>query len=379
MRRRSVTEASLELVGPIYDCAINPERWPQTLRQIRDALECQVGQLFLSDSCAGRLLLNISHGIDDYWLAQQQNYVAEVEQWTRTPKILALPNDEPLVFSRDFTPDERGRIRYFQEWAKPQGLLDAAQLTFLRTVARQGGVAFGRDERVGPFEPAAIELLRTLAPHLRRAVQIGDLLEMKSIETELMASALDRIAAGVIVVEGEGRVVHANGAARRLLDDGTSVRIVNGRLTSLDRNTAKRLAEALRSAAQVASGSIPAYFGIRLPGASDVPCLAHVMPLLGPVTRARIGAAATAVVFITQADNRPSRVECLAAAFDLTPTELNVMSLLADGRSIVEAAAQLGIADSTARTHVKHLYHKTGVERQSELTALVHRLLTPTQ
>jgi DNA-binding CsgD family transcriptional regulator len=102
-----------------------------------------------------------------------------------------------------------------------------------------------------------------------------------------------------------------------------------------------------------------------------------VMPLLGTMTRSRIGALATAAVFVTQADSRPLRVECLAAAFELAPAELNVLSLIADGMSLVEAASRLGIAESTARTHVKNLHRKLGVERQSELVAVVHRLLGP--
>ena len=101
------------------------------------------------------------------------------------------------------------------------------------------------------------------------------------------------------------------------------------------------------------------------------------MPLLGTVTRSHIGAQATAAVFITQADSMPLRVECLAAAFELTPAELNVLSLIADGMSLVAAASHLRIAESTARTHVKNLHRKIGVERQSELVALVHRLLGP--
>jgi DNA-binding CsgD family transcriptional regulator len=378
MSTRSVADICLDLVGPIYDCAINPGLWPDTLRRICDEIDCQSGQIFLNDWHANRFLLKISYGIDDQWLARQSDHIAEVDQSTRRPAILALPQDEPLIVSRDFSPEDIASSRYFNEWGRPQGLIDAAQLTFLRTVTRQGGAGFGRHERFGPLGAPEIDVVRRLAPHLRRAVQVSDLLEMKSIETEVMASALDRIAAAVIIVDAEGRVLHASERARKLLDEGIAVRVARNRLTSSDRSAAAKLSTALQAATQVGNGTIPSYFGIRLPGRDDVPCLAHVMPLLGTLTRSRIGALATAAVFVTQADSKPVRVECLAAAFDLTPAELNVLSLLADGMPLVEAASLLGIAESTARSHVKNLHRKVGVERQSELVALVHRLLSPT-
>jgi DNA-binding CsgD family transcriptional regulator len=289
--------------------------------------------------------------------------------------VTTLRQDEPFVTSRDLSADQIAKSQYIKEWARPQGLVDAAQLIFLRTVSRHGGIAFGRHERAGTFAGPAIEILRQLAPHLRRSLQISDLLEMRSIQHEVVTTALDRISAAAIIADAGERVVHANEKARKLLDEGITIGLSHNRLTSPDRRAASRLSDALRAATTVGEGSALSYFGVHLPGRNDVPCLAHVMPLLGTMTRSRIGALATAAVFIAQADSRPLRVECLAAAFELTPAELNVLSLIAEGMSLVEAASRLGIAESTARTHVKNLHRKTGVERQSELVALVHRLL----
>jgi DNA-binding CsgD family transcriptional regulator len=48
-------------------------------------------------------------------------------------------------------------------------------------------------------------------------------------------------------------------------------------------------------------------------------------------------------------------------------------------RALVEAAAALGIAETTAKTHLSRIFAKTGVSRQAELVALVHRLTPPLQ
>ncbi len=53
--------------------------------------------------------------------------------------------------------------------------------------------------------------------------------------------------------------------------------------------------------------------------------------------------------------------------FDLTPTEALLCGALARGLSLNETAAQLEITISTVRTHLQHVFHKTGTNRQSEL------------
>jgi DNA-binding NarL/FixJ family response regulator len=43
---------------------------------------------------------------------------------------------------------------------------------------------------------------------------------------------------------------------------------------------------------------------------------------------------------------------------------------MAPGLGVKEAAEVLGISDATARTHVQHIYDKTGTSKQTELMHL---------
>jgi DNA-binding NarL/FixJ family response regulator len=60
-------------------------------------------------------------------------------------------------------------------------------------------------------------------------------------------------------------------------------------------------------------------------------------------------------------------------AAPLSRTELQVLRLLADGRTTREIAAELVIAVSTADRHLTHIYQKLGVRNRAEATALAHR------
>jgi DNA-binding CsgD family transcriptional regulator len=63
----------------------------------------------------------------------------------------------------------------------------------------------------------------------------------------------------------------------------------------------------------------------------------------------------------------------------LTDREVEVLRLLARGRSKKQIAAQLGIAEGTVHTHVVHVYEKIGVSSRAlaALFAMEHGLIEP--
>ena len=69
----------------------------------------------------------------------------------------------------------------------------------------------------------------------------------------------------------------------------------------------------------------------------------------------------------------------IASSDEFTPRELDVLQVLAAGRSDVEIARELAIEPSTVRTHVKHLLEKTGFSSRTELAvrATQSRLVCP--
>ena len=60
-----------------------------------------------------------------------------------------------------------------------------------------------------------------------------------------------------------------------------------------------------------------------------------------------------------------------AAALGLTGMESRVAVLLAEGMNVREVAAATGRGESTIRSHVKHMFAKHGLSRQTDLVRLV--------
>lgn len=55
----------------------------------------------------------------------------------------------------------------------------------------------------------------------------------------------------------------------------------------------------------------------------------------------------------------------------LSPQEIRVTLHLIDGGTVTTCAEQLGVAESTVRTHVKSVFAKTNLNRQAQLTSLL--------
>jgi DNA-binding CsgD family transcriptional regulator len=83
--------------------------------------------------------------------------------------------------------------------------------------------------------------------------------------------------------------------------------------------------------------------------------------------------AETLVMADTLLGTRETRLAAAPALpYDLSPREVEVLQLLAKGRSNAEIATALFISRRTVTTHVSHLYAKLGVATRAEAIVRAH-------
>jgi DNA-binding CsgD family transcriptional regulator/PAS domain-containing protein len=367
-----------ELIGLIYDCTIEPDRWPETMREVCGDLDCYVGAIFLVELERSGVRFFRHWNAQPEGIAMLENHGKDLTYIYGTSLVHSRLIDEPLVLSRDLSREIWSQAEHFRQWTKVRGVCDSIQTIVLREPHRVGIFAANRHETVGLATDREISVLRLLAPHIRRAVTIGDLLDLKKLEVQALASTLDNLSAGVIVVAEENRILHANQAARRMFRDGSPVRSASGRLMARRAGAVAELSRAIDLARRNEAGIGATGIGVLLSDQTDEPAVAHVLPLARGNLRTRLMPQATAAVFITQVgDPVPAQIDAAAAAFGLTPAETRILERLLSGMSPADAAAALAIAESTARTHLLHIFEKTGVSRQADLVALFSRLIPP--
>jgi DNA-binding CsgD family transcriptional regulator len=227
--------------------------------------------------------------------------------------------------------------------------------------------------------PAELDFLGRLAPHVRRAVHIGDLFGYEAVGTVALETALEMLSVAVLVIDESTTVLHANNAAREVLAKGSPLACVKGKLRSASQEVQNAL---LAAVARIAAGEANlGPHGIGIPLLHDAPhatALAHILPLKLDSVRQAANRNATAVLFITSASAGPQlAAETVAGLYGLTPTEARVMIEVASGRNRQAAARALGMAPSTVKSHLERVFAKTGTSSQAELTLLHARLMPP--
>jgi len=211
-------------------------------------------------------------------------------------------------------------------------------------------------------------------PHLRRALTLGMRLEGYEALQRAQFDALDRLAAGVVVLDGAARVLLANRAAGALIGEDGPLRLRHGGLAGAVAPHARRLETLIRAAlagTPLATMSLPWPRGERR--------VAVVVTALRGRDLDRLrgfGLRAPAVlVFLTDpAAPAVLPAQWLADAYGLTETEARVALLASSGGGLAETARRLGISRNTAKTHLGRVFAKTGAARQAELARLVAAL-----
>ena len=367
----------LDLVGDIYDCAIEPARWPDVLARIASAIEGCATTISYHDVADNSVRLSKSWNISPEF---QQLMTTHMATNPAVPAGFYHDVGEPFG-AAEFIGDEWKRTRWFHNTIERVGVHDGAVVLFEKSASRFGALTVMRAAEKPLYRAAELQSLRVLAPHLRRAVMITDTLDARTLERNTLAVTLDRLSVAVVLTDENGHILHLNEAASRFLDEGTTLRRVGDSLSAADPAAARDLAQAIADAARGTTVDIPrSGIVVDLEGPAGPALAAWVLPLDRGL-RQEFGAdfSATVAVFIRElGDTSPFPAELFVRRYAITPAECRVMVLLVQGMTVGEVAEELGIALPTAKTHLARLFEKTGTSRQADLIRLAMKALAPT-
>ena len=364
------------LIGEIYDAAIDPNLWVQTLGGAARFVGGPAAALFSKSAASLTGVSAYDSGIEPHYAELYfQNYI-KIDPLV-TGHVFA-DIEEPIATS-DLVPyDEFLETRFYKEWARPQGFVDFVASVLDKSLASAAMFGVFRHERDGIVDAETRRRMRLIVPHIRRATLVAGVIDLKSTAAANLAESLDGLSASMFLVDSSGRVLHTNTAGRHLLADADVLRVASGRLAAGDPTVDQELRDIIAATAQgdTALGAK----GIALPliDREGVRYVAHTLPLASEVRRSASGCAATLAIFVNKTNVvTPSLPEAIARAYKLTLTELRVLLAIVDVGGAPEVAEALGIATSTVKTHLSRLYEKTGARRQADLAKLVAGFSTP--
>lgn len=176
--------------------------------------------------------------------------------------------------------------------------------------------------------------------------------------TRRLAAALDEIDYGIVLLDEQSRMLHANLAARADLDEDHPLSLSGGRLHARAERDAAVLNQALSDACRRDRRKLLSV------GRLQEQVSVAVVPLGGASAEA---GAATLVVFGKRNVCETLSVQAFARGHGLTAAETRVLVALCEGQAPHEAAVGLGVAISTVRTQICSIRMKTGAQSIGEL------------
>ncbi|MFM2279042.1 MAG: hypothetical protein RLZZ444_1273 [Pseudomonadota bacterium] len=240
----------------------------------------------------------------------------------------------------------------------------------------QDGTVFAisvlRDAKAGMPHPDEMRLFDLLSGHLLRSLQMVSGLNRQP--DTIARTMMEKCDLGVIVLDSGGRVRTANQAADKM--DGDGLAIINRQLfcthrptqTKLDRHLATALSNALHheDAKPVA---LPRRLGRKSLILQAIPLLSSQGEVLD-----RLLSGNGALVTVVDPDHDPAtNRHHIFLQLGLTPAEARVADLLVSGASPQAVAETLELSTGTVRNHLKNIFAKLDIARQSELVALAGR------
>lgn len=251
---------------------------------------------------------------------------------------------------------------YYKGYLKPAGLESLLLFQTEEPSGYRAWVTIARRLKTGTFNEADVAMCQQLEPHIKTALHVFAALQKLELERDIYRHVAGTLAWGIVLLDQHGQICEIDVVAEKIIQSTVLLRIYNKKLRAVDHKNDLAL-QAIVKGLLAGSNDRTAVFRL-----SNDPQLDLTFRVLQqPIGWMAEGAPRVAVyVSSTTAGSFPS-IDVISKMFGLSKTEASLTLLLARGRTLTEAAIDLNITESTARTYSKRIYSKTGVTRQTEL------------
>ena len=366
------------IVASLHEATLDDTHWRHTSNLIDEAC----------GSVGNNLIIFRGDSVEKFeWLFASLHYRGELNEEInriypeyyrhideRLPRMLRLPDSHTIHVPKIYTNQELKTSETYNELLvqargrnglniRLDGGLDGSQIFFI----------FADPVDPNGWSSDEFQLISRLLPHIRQFVLVRQALVSAKARGLSLASLLGNRRIGAILLDQRGSMIEANARAREILqqNDGLyeQTGVLRARSAADDLRLGQLLAGALRQ-----SGGPPAGGTMRIKRSSPdrLQLVLHATPLVSD--EADFGIRVPSVlVLIVDPEHRPAFSPGLGeATLGLTPSESQVASLLAAGRSVRQIAVMTRRKESSVRWLFKQIHAKLGISRQADLVRMIY-------
>ena len=358
-------------IEKIYAAAADASLWEEALRAVEDYTGSTGAVLNLvpKTRMAPPVCLAGSFSRDDC-AEYAQNYM-----W-RCPRIAfgqAHP-DIPIHYDRlILTEPEMDRDATY-EWFGKHGLRYYVAGWIGESSVHRAYMSLQRSRRQGHVEPEQVRQFALVVKHMAQALALAFRLGTLEQQCQVGLTMLETMQHAVFVLDADGHVLVTNSRADALLVAADGLAILDRRLRCEPGSQQPHLDQLVRAAfAPEADEPRGGWLRITRPSGRP-PYVVFVSHF--PHSEALFSSFEPKVLVIIAdpAHAAGPHERMLERVYQLTQAEARLASALAAGHSLESAAAALHMQVATARSHLKSIFAKLGVNRQQDLVRLLTSL-----
>ena len=360
-----------ELLDFLYSAVGDLALWDEFLVRVTKHLDAQMSALVFIDPASERCTAPLYAGWPSKALRGYDAYYGGFDSWylgfkNQGLRAWAGTGDQLCPSS------ELEKTEFYNDFLRPNEAHHECALIQEDGRGKVLALSAVRPRQAGEFDTTQVQFLARLAPHLGGALEMHrKMLDLKHA-ARAGAEVLESLDAGLVGVDDSGKICFTNGVAESLLRSGQVLRIQDERIVvAHDTRQTAALHELLKRAADP---NLDCDAGGSLIARRDEHYLHLIVQPWRGGDRLFPGRLKAIVTISDPAARLRSRADLLSGLFGLTPAETRVSMLLAEGLDPSEIATRMRITTHTVRSHLKSIYGKTSVGRQSQLVRLISKL-----
>ena len=365
-------------LAALDEAALDDSRWPATTGLLDEVCGTSGGSLVFSTGGSRKeakiLFARICVGGERREDLEREYFEVYYPQDEAVPRLRALPDGNLVHLPDLYTGKEKEISRTYNEFVLPNGAQNSVNVRM--TVPQDSRVYWSvlRRKDSDGWKSDQIQMIERLLPHVGRFVQLRQVLFDARASRTSLSQLLDNSRCGVIQLDWRGRIVQLNDYVRNLLHEGDGLFDKSGFLSARVPADNENLKRVLENALPKLGD--PGVSGSVTVGRTSVAprLLLYALSVGERQRNFEIARDAVLVLVVDPATKAAIDPAVVAAALDLTPSESQIASLLAEGNSIRDIAQSTGRGESTIRWHIKHIFTKQGITRQAELIRRVLEL-----
>ena len=362
----------------LHEASMNESLWPATSALIDQACGTTGSYLLYGK---GKLQRDVYFFSKNFCLGGELRKDIEEDYFgayflvdERVPRIRTLPDSTVFHVADLYTEEEKRSSPAYNELLPHTNTQDSVLVHLEGPGTTQIVWNIADPVESGGWRSSQIEMIKRLLPHVRHYVNVRQALtDARAVGTSL-SKLLDNRNCGIVQLDRHERILHANDFAAALLRRGDAICQRERCLAAWDSSDNARLQELLRDAlprlvSPATGGSVT--IGRKSMGPRLV---LHVSPVDEGQTDYHTRGVAAIVMIVDPAAPESIDPGLVRDVFGLTRAESTVAVLLASGLTVREIAESTGRRESTVRWHMKQIFQKQRITRQTQLVRRVQTL-----